>query len=129
MLRVVAQRKKGRDAVVVGLPIGPSRVAAVMDTGPGIVSGLELLDGSPLRNLTNESRRVNVKGVIPPIGKHCTIVCTVLTSGVLITCSGETVADCPGGLSRFDVLDYWAIPDRQAFFLGSMNGIVAFETS
>jgi hypothetical protein len=73
------------------------------------------------------TRIVILKGMIPPKGTGCTIVCTVRESGVLVTCNGKQVVDCPGGPARFEVPPAFVIPDRRALFLGSMNGIVAFE--
>jgi hypothetical protein len=124
VMRVVLRRQRNLDTIAIGLVSGGSQFAVVIDTGPGIVSGLALLDGAHLNNLRNESRYVG--GVIP-MYETSTVTCVVRGSGVHVSCDGKTIIDWPGRPERLSLPPEWAVPDPKALFVGTGEGIVRFE--
>jgi serine/threonine protein kinase len=124
VLRAVVRRRRGLDMVVLGLTSGESQFVAVFDTGPGIVSGLALLDGAHLNNLRNETRHVG--GVIP-MHVASTITCVVREAGVHVSCDGQTIMDWAGRPEQLGLPPEWRVEDTRALFLGSQEGIVCFE--
>ena len=124
VLRIVLRRKKGYDAVVLGLRAPKSQFLAIFDTGPGIVSGLALLDGVHLNNFRNETRFIG--GVIP-MDQETTILCAVRREGVHVTCNGSRIIDWRGDPGRLSLPDPWSVLDKQSLFLGLHDGITRFE--
>lgn len=125
ILRVVVRRVHGIDMVAFGLRSGPSQVTAIFDTGPGMVSGLALLDTVHLNNERNETRLV--KGLIP-MDQPMRFECVVRESGIHVEADGETIIDWKGAPERLSLPEDWAIPKPEWLFVGAYEGTVRFET-
>jgi hypothetical protein len=50
-----------------------------------------------------------------------TLVCTVRTDSVTVTCDGRPLIDWQGGASRLSLSDYWQTPHPEMLFLGAYD--------
>jgi hypothetical protein len=116
-LVIEAERKEGRDALVVGLASGDCQFVHVLDgyTAEGkCLSGFEVLDGTLARS--NESTR---EGQSFTNGVRSVVVYTVRKGSVGVTVDGRRILDWKGNFSRLSVRADYRILNPGTLFIGA----------
>lgn len=85
-------------------------------------SALENVDG---RNVA--SGGTTFRGPLLETGRVSTIVCTVRTARVTVTCDSRPVIDWSGDRARLSLSDYWQTPDARALFVGAYDCRLRFH--
>lgn len=94
VLRIVAERKRGNDSLVVGMIVARTGVMAVMDGWRTHISGLERIDGKESDN--NETTTTYEFRNNTPTE----IVCSVRGNTIVVTVDGRKIIDWKGQASR-----------------------------
>jgi len=123
-LTVIAERREGGDAVVVGLARGNAQFITYIDAHPvlGYKSGLELLDGK----LVSESPSSHA-GALLANGKPSTFQIAVRKGGITFAVDGKTIVNWQGNYGRLTNGASWKVPNAKALFIGAWGSRVHFS--
>jgi tRNA A-37 threonylcarbamoyl transferase component Bud32/tetratricopeptide (TPR) repeat protein len=113
-LKVVAERKAGSRALVVGLAEGNRQFMVTLDSYDGATSGLERIDERGANG--NETR---FTGRVFTDKKRSTILCSVRRDSVVVTVDGKVVVCWKANYGRLTLPAEAAVPFRNTLFLGS----------
>src|SRR5262249_12568660 len=81
-------------------------------------SGLEILDGKMFH--ANETTH---PGMILPVGREATVVCTVRNDGVMATCDGKVIVDWKGNYRRLTFNKGWQVPNPNQLWIGEWSSV------
>jgi len=115
-----ARRLSGTNTFAIGIPVGEQQVLLALDAHAGTVSGLEYLDGKHVHE--NEA---TYKGRLLLPDREVTIKCTVRKDGIRCTCDEVTFVDWKGDLRKLSLPPEFAVPDKKALFLVTLESRVA----
>jgi hypothetical protein len=123
-LLLKVQRKQGTNAFVVGLVCDGSPCMASFDVfyEPAHMSGLQMIDGQPFTS--NETLH---RGNVFQDGKSAEIVCSVRKKSVVVSVDGKKLFSFKGEGKRLTSNPVWAIPNREALYVGSWQSVYAIS--
>lgn len=112
-LELVAERKGGQPAIVIGLVSGDRQVALDLDGwGEGDRAGLSNIDGK--NGYDNEATH---RGKLLTDNVPSVVRCQVRRDGIRVVVDGKAVIDWKGDRKRLSVWEGWTMPDAKAPFL------------
>ena len=114
-LNIVAERITGSAELTIGLVVGQSQFAAILDGWQSTSSGLGLLDGEPANK-----NSTTFEGSVFTNGQPSEIAIQVRTAGVSVTVDGKSVIDWKGNPNRLSLHKDWSVGDASALFIGSL---------
>lgn len=111
-LKIVAERKAGDSALLIGLTMGPRQFMATLDAAGGRASHLENLDGAGMGNASTWNGRLFTDE------KPKTILCSIRKGHVTITVEGKVIIDWKGDPNRLSMNPGWSVQSPKALLLG-----------
>ncbi len=117
-LTIVGQRDEGVD-LFVGLTIGGSRVALVVDAFGKSACGLADIDGHFIRDNPTGRHFVNLLGD----KRTYTVVCTVHPNSVIARVNGIPVVDWLHHGESISVPGHWPLPANSHLFIGGWTAV------
>ena len=114
-LELVAERKQGNAALVVGLVAGGRQFSVVLDGWGGTISGLGLVDGQAY-----DSNGTTHRGKLLGRGSRHRILCRVDRDAVEVEVDGQLAIEYRSSFDRLSLFDSWHVPDDRGLILGSI---------
>ncbi len=119
-LELVAARRSGDDALIVGLVAGGRQVLLAIDTAA--MTALGRVDGMPAHQ-TETAQAINVFTGPAPVR----VLITVRKSHITVACGGRVLIDWRGDFNRLSLNPLWSVPDEKALFIGSFRSSFAIS--
>ena len=108
------KRSKGSGNFAIGLVMGGSQFAFILDGGGGKISGLSLLDGKQPSALDSDST-----GSVFGDGQVKKILCQVRKRHLTVRIDGQSFKKWEGDPKRLSMNPFWSVPNKKQIFLGA----------
>lgn len=113
-LRVVVERKRGWNGLEIGLVSRGTRFTVAIDGWDGNMAGMQMIDGK-----NGSQNETTYHGKCLAMDMPATVLCSVRSTGVVVSVDGKTIIDWKGDFRRVTAFKFWQLPNKDLPFVGA----------